>query len=197
MATKDYSLPLKSKQDLVFADNSNNQYKNFNLKQKNSSNAFSESSKNVSSENPKILNYDFANNNHSKTQKQSHSWKKATKNLSSTFGYIDGFKKESGGKISCSSSTSNSTLSLHIESYENSTVSGLFDETKKSLKQNDLIRGNAKQLFTDFESVIQNPFEFPRQQKNVEAKTSEVAQYTASQRLLNPNQVNQYSRRGQ
>jgi hypothetical protein len=95
---------------------------------------------------------DFSNNNYSKTQKQSHSWNKATKNLSPTFGSIDGFKKESGEKIS--SSTSNSTLSLHIEAYENSAVSGLFDGTKKSLKQNGLIRENAKQLFTDFKSVI-------------------------------------------
>uniref|UniRef100_A0AC35FIH4 Uncharacterized protein n=1 Tax=Panagrolaimus sp. PS1159 TaxID=55785 RepID=A0AC35FIH4_9BILA len=192
MATKDFSLPLKSKQN-----NSDGQYKNFSLKQKNFSNAFFESSKNVSSENRNVLNYDFANKNYSKTQKQSYPRNKATKILSPTFGSIDGFKKESCEKISSSSSTSNSTLSLHIEAYESSIVSGLFDGTKKPLKQNGLIRGNAKQLFTDFESVIQNPFEFPRQQQeNVGAKTPEVAQYTASQRLLSPNQVNQYSKRG-
>jgi hypothetical protein len=124
---------------------------------------------------------DFANKNYSKTQKQSHSWKKATKNLSPTFGSIDGMKKESSGKYSCSSYTS-------IKAYENLTVSGLFDGTKKSLKQNGLIRGNAKQLFTDFESVIQNPFSFPRQQDD-KIKEPEVAQFKATQRLLYPAQL--------
>uniref|UniRef100_A0A914PB51 ParB/Sulfiredoxin domain-containing protein n=1 Tax=Panagrolaimus davidi TaxID=227884 RepID=A0A914PB51_9BILA len=93
-----------------------------------------------------------------------------------------------------SSNANNSTLSLHIAAYENSIYAEpeIFDdknkesinETNSIKKQNNSKRSNIASIF-----VIQNPFEFPRQQENGgEANSLEVAQYKASQQLLSPNQ---------
>jgi thiamine pyrophosphokinase len=58
MATKDLSLPFKDTITII-NENSNGPYKNLNLNQASqfSSNAFSESSKNVSTKNERVLNY--------------------------------------------------------------------------------------------------------------------------------------------
>jgi hypothetical protein len=86
-------------------------------------------------------------------------------------------------KCKLSDSVNNSsTLSLHISVYENSfdSVSYQFGNKKeKSLKVEKLKSINASTF------VIQNPFEFPRQQNN-ETSQPESSQFRASQRLINP-----------
>lgn len=64
MTTKDCSLPFKDKQDFVNNKSaSNEEYNNLNLNQnnQNSSNVFSGSSKSISTEKRKDLNYGNAN----------------------------------------------------------------------------------------------------------------------------------------
>uniref|UniRef100_A0AC35FKY5 K Homology domain-containing protein n=1 Tax=Panagrolaimus sp. PS1159 TaxID=55785 RepID=A0AC35FKY5_9BILA len=123
---------------------------------------------------------DFEKND---TKKDSHSWKKASKDFSLNLKKND-FEKENEFK----KATNSSTLFLHIFAYENSNEANFFDGIKEPLKQNDFIkkRENSEQIFDCLKSVIQNPFEFPRQQGNENWKTPELAQYKASQQLLNP-----------
>uniref|UniRef100_A0AC35FEQ8 Uncharacterized protein n=1 Tax=Panagrolaimus sp. PS1159 TaxID=55785 RepID=A0AC35FEQ8_9BILA len=184
MATKDnYSLPFKNKQNILNDGIANGQYKNLILNQNRefSSNAFSESLKNVLKE--KVLDYDFVKKDDSKAKKDFYLWKKSTKDLSSNFANDNDFRKKDGLKKGQNPNINNSTLSLHISAYENSV------ETKECLNQNDLSKNREKQLFVNSTSVIKNLFEFPRQQKSEEAKMPEVSQFKASRQLINPNQT--------
>uniref|UniRef100_A0A914QRA7 Uncharacterized protein n=1 Tax=Panagrolaimus davidi TaxID=227884 RepID=A0A914QRA7_9BILA len=86
-------------------------------------------------------------------------------------------------------STKNSTLFLHISTYENSVKaeSGSFGDGNDENHRLDKEK-NAKQIFTASKFVVQNPFEFSRQQ-NDKMSESELSQFKASQRLLNPNKA--------
>uniref|UniRef100_A0AC34G7D8 Uncharacterized protein n=1 Tax=Panagrolaimus sp. ES5 TaxID=591445 RepID=A0AC34G7D8_9BILA len=98
-------------------------------------------------------------------------------------------------KLKKDSAIKNSTLSLHIEAYENSIENddsvAAVEDKNEGLKEFGLIKKwkNVKQLFafgSSSSSAIQSPFEFPRQQKNEETQP-ETMQFKASQKLLNPN----------
>uniref|UniRef100_A0AC35F1W3 GST N-terminal domain-containing protein n=1 Tax=Panagrolaimus sp. PS1159 TaxID=55785 RepID=A0AC35F1W3_9BILA len=129
----------------------------------------------------KLLDFEKSN-----TKTDSNLWNKTTKDLSPYFGNSQkevGLKKEKNHPNTINSST----LSLHIEAYEKTV--NLVDSTKNS-KANKKVE-NTEKIFADSTSVIQNPFEFPRQQENSHSKVPEVSQYKTSQRLLDHNQMNQ------
>uniref|UniRef100_A0A914QBK0 Non-structural maintenance of chromosomes element 4 n=1 Tax=Panagrolaimus davidi TaxID=227884 RepID=A0A914QBK0_9BILA len=208
MATKDYSLSFPNKQIIVSSDVSNGQYKNLNLNQnlQHSSNAFFESSKIISVGNEKVLNCgkksggetviklkrqfqrkastklpDFENHGDLKAKKDSQTWKKkSTKDLSPFFGFNDDSENEEGLKKSKNTKTNSNTLFLHIFAYEN------FHEVSSFVGKK---RENSKQFIIDPKLVIQNPFEFPRQQNDNVAPAPETAQFKATQQLLNPNSL--------
>uniref|UniRef100_A0AC34G786 Uncharacterized protein n=1 Tax=Panagrolaimus sp. ES5 TaxID=591445 RepID=A0AC34G786_9BILA len=82
-----------------------------------------------------------------------------------------------------------STLSLHIAAYENFVEETNECNKEECFKKLDSIKKwkDTKQIIADPVSVVQNSFEFPRQQKN-QIHGPEVMQFKASQRLLNPNE---------
>uniref|UniRef100_A0A914Q4Y3 Exophilin 5 n=1 Tax=Panagrolaimus davidi TaxID=227884 RepID=A0A914Q4Y3_9BILA len=93
-------------------------------------------------------------------------------------------------KNSYSNTINSSTIFLHIAAYENLAKTDSFNGSKNE----DLQKGksdsfkNEKQIFTAETFVIQNSFEFPRQE-NEGTKVPEVSNFKASQRLLNPNKA--------
>uniref|UniRef100_A0AC34F1R3 Uncharacterized protein n=1 Tax=Panagrolaimus sp. ES5 TaxID=591445 RepID=A0AC34F1R3_9BILA len=131
------------------------------------------------------------NNETLQAKKDSKSWKKSNKDSSSFLNLQENEEKNEFKKdAKCLNS---STLSLHIAAYENSIESDLADSDsneKESLKKKDLIKKwkGAKQFAVGSSSIIENPFEFPRQQNN-RANRPGLMQFSASQRLLNPNQA--------
>uniref|UniRef100_A0A914QY80 Uncharacterized protein n=1 Tax=Panagrolaimus davidi TaxID=227884 RepID=A0A914QY80_9BILA len=121
-------------------------------------------------------------------------WKKSTKDFTLNFVNND-YKKEDELKKERINNKNNSTLSLHISAYENSNEakSDLFDEGEKCLN-----RGTKQRLIIP-RYFSKNPFEFPRQQESDmnDPKMPEISQFRASQRLLNPNQINRNNYRQQ
>uniref|UniRef100_A0A914QZE1 Rho-GAP domain-containing protein n=1 Tax=Panagrolaimus davidi TaxID=227884 RepID=A0A914QZE1_9BILA len=74
--------------------------------------------------------------------------------------------------------------SIHIGTYEKSVEAA--SNFVQCSKEEDLNHKNAKQIFAVSTTVIQNPFEFPRQQ-NGEMPENEVMQFRSRQIMLNPN----------
>uniref|UniRef100_A0A914PE26 Uncharacterized protein n=1 Tax=Panagrolaimus davidi TaxID=227884 RepID=A0A914PE26_9BILA len=89
---------------------------------------------------------------------------------------------------SSSNAKNSSTISLHIATYENSFEAAavdLFDNGEKGLIKK---LETAKRFLNISSSIIQNPFEFPRQQRESNESTEpEISQFKASQKLFNPN----------
>jgi hypothetical protein len=90
-------------------------------------------------------------------------------------------------KNESSLNANNSTLSLHISAYENSVETIASDSFKD--KNNDSLEKDPKQILASASStfIIQDTFEFPRQQNDDDTTEFGLSQYKASQRLLNPN----------
>uniref|UniRef100_A0A914PU59 Uncharacterized protein n=1 Tax=Panagrolaimus davidi TaxID=227884 RepID=A0A914PU59_9BILA len=98
--------------------------------------------------------------------------------------------KKLWNKDSYSNAISGSILSLQIAAYENSVETDSFNGSKNE----DLQKGKSNsikyemQLFSAGTFVIQNSFEFPRQE-NEGTKVPEVSYFKASQQLFNPNEA--------
>uniref|UniRef100_A0AC34FU64 Protein kinase domain-containing protein n=1 Tax=Panagrolaimus sp. ES5 TaxID=591445 RepID=A0AC34FU64_9BILA len=130
---------------------------------------------------------DFETLKNTQAKKQSKSWDKLNNNSATINDYVF-LKEENDLNLS---SIKNSTLSLHIAAYENSNetlVDSDFVENEDFEKKSLIKKLNiANPRLIGSSSIIQNPFEFPRQLENEETRIPEVAQFKASQKLLNPN----------
>uniref|UniRef100_A0A914R8X8 Tyrosine-protein phosphatase domain-containing protein n=1 Tax=Panagrolaimus davidi TaxID=227884 RepID=A0A914R8X8_9BILA len=94
--------------------------------------------------------------------------------------------KKQWEKNNYSNAINGSTLSLHIADDENSVETDSFNEDLQKRKSDSI--KNEKRIFTAGTFVIQNAFEFPRQE-NERDKVPEVSKFKSSQRLLNPNKA--------
>uniref|UniRef100_A0AC34FCX4 Uncharacterized protein n=1 Tax=Panagrolaimus sp. ES5 TaxID=591445 RepID=A0AC34FCX4_9BILA len=128
--------------------------------------------------------------NEYQTKKYLNPWSKPSKYFSSNDVLnVDGYAKQKEDEVKTFTNVTNSTLSLHISAYENFT--GADSDENRDLKQKGKIEDSVKkwktvkQFFTS--PMSQNAFEFPRQQTD-QNNQSELMQFKASQRLLNPNQ---------
>uniref|UniRef100_A0AC34G292 PARP-type domain-containing protein n=1 Tax=Panagrolaimus sp. ES5 TaxID=591445 RepID=A0AC34G292_9BILA len=179
MATKEYGLSSKDKQNDIVCDTFNDQFNNLNLNQNHKCLSV-DTVCSKSTDNRKNSNYaisdvsDITECNDSKARKSV--WNKSDdKTLAlHDLSIIDVNEKPKKDK---DSNVNNSTLSLHIAAYENSVESSNeFNEEEIKSEKQILIK------------KWKNPFEFPRQQEDEDAQIPEVAQFKASKRLLNPNQ---------
>uniref|UniRef100_A0AC35EX84 PSP proline-rich domain-containing protein n=1 Tax=Panagrolaimus sp. PS1159 TaxID=55785 RepID=A0AC35EX84_9BILA len=183
MTTNDNFLFSKNKQQ-SFVDNSftknESQYSNLNLNQNfKVSTASPIQSYSKSFSDKKLANSTISESYEEKSQKRNESAKTGV--YASSNSIILSNKNEADNRWKKKSPTNNSTLSLHIAAYENSieaTASDSFGEKKKFT----VIR-NKQALFPPSSFVIQNPFEFPRQQSDKKTEP-EVSQYKASQQVL-------------
>uniref|UniRef100_A0A914R1A8 Uncharacterized protein n=1 Tax=Panagrolaimus davidi TaxID=227884 RepID=A0A914R1A8_9BILA len=175
MTTMDESMFSKGKQPCFVNDTSgtasnDSQYSNLNLKQAH-----------------KCLNGFSPIHSHSKSNSDKYC-------AAIKIGDKDKEQWKKGGSFEVAD---NSTLSLHISAYENETAA--FDsfggKNNEALKNNisGFVRSEKKLLTSTF--VIQNPFEFPRQQSD-KVQDPEVSQFRASQRLLNSNAASKNGQQG-
>uniref|UniRef100_A0A914PP05 Serine/threonine-protein phosphatase n=1 Tax=Panagrolaimus davidi TaxID=227884 RepID=A0A914PP05_9BILA len=111
------------------------------------------------------------------------SWQKSSK--SSSLNEDNNLKKEWKN-----GNTLNSTRSLHISAYKNSIASNLFGNKNIKGSKKEKFGSASEQSFTGAFKP-QNPFEFPRQQSGDQKTEPEVAQFKASQKLLDSKQPSQ------
>uniref|UniRef100_A0AC34FLF1 Uncharacterized protein n=1 Tax=Panagrolaimus sp. ES5 TaxID=591445 RepID=A0AC34FLF1_9BILA len=194
MATKGEFLYCKDTKKSFLGVASKDQYGSLNLNLTNHQAVIFKTLHSNSIDNKKFQNYDVLKD----SRKVSTSWNNSSKQLTSTVLNLDRDSKEIG-EFKKAKNINNSTLSLHIAAYENSITSDDSDGVEReSLKAKDEKSGFAKKWETSNHlvnlSIIQNPFEFPRQQDD-RAGYPDLMQFRASQRLLNPNQMDENNRR--
>uniref|UniRef100_A0AC34F9L3 Serine/threonine-protein phosphatase n=1 Tax=Panagrolaimus sp. ES5 TaxID=591445 RepID=A0AC34F9L3_9BILA len=185
---------LVDKQNFGFFETSSDQYSNLNLNQNYQSlhpdNVQSKRALNKSEKYAVTKLSDLMVSVDLQAKKDSHSWNKSNKKLSPKFLNLNQKSEEEHEFAKESKNINKSTLSLHIATYENSTEdtpdSDAFE--KEGIKRKDASKDLLKKWDTGSSLVIENPFEFPRQQEN-QNKHPEVVQFKASQKLRNPNEV--------
>uniref|UniRef100_A0AC34FDA2 Uncharacterized protein n=1 Tax=Panagrolaimus sp. ES5 TaxID=591445 RepID=A0AC34FDA2_9BILA len=199
MATKDHCLP----ENVFYGESLNDQFSNLNLNQNNQNlHAENERLKININNSRKSENYGTAaviksldlkiNDDESLFVRES-SLNKSNNYLSTSFLKLN-HESEEHHKLKKSKSANNSTLSLHIAAYENSTEAdsdGRKKESSNSKNEKTTVikKWNNTSKKGHFKG-LQNPFEFPRQQEEDQNKYPEVMQFKASQRLRCPNKEN-------
>uniref|UniRef100_A0AC35FZD9 Uncharacterized protein n=1 Tax=Panagrolaimus sp. PS1159 TaxID=55785 RepID=A0AC35FZD9_9BILA len=181
MTTKDEFLPSSFVKNCSQDTDNINRYSNFNLNQNSKCPILIPVQTFSKSNNDKFGDSIISGNCEEKEKPQL--WNKASTDSSSKH------FKETAKNHWKNNIVKNSTLCLHISTYENSVKaeSGSFgDGNHENHRLNK--EKNAKQILTASKFVIQNPFEFPRQQNDKKSKP-ELSQFKASQRLLNPNKA--------
>uniref|UniRef100_A0AC34F3A2 C2H2-type domain-containing protein n=1 Tax=Panagrolaimus sp. ES5 TaxID=591445 RepID=A0AC34F3A2_9BILA len=180
MATKDEYL--SDKLNIDFGVTSRGQYRNLNLYLNYQRLHHETHLKRIAAV---ITLSDFTESTDLKAKKDSYSWNKSSKHLSTSFLNFHQ-KSEEQHEFKESKNTNKSTLSLHIAAYEN-LVEDDKDDSKRKKKRVDK---TSKLVFTGSSSFITHSFEFPRQQEEDRSNYPEVMQFKASQRLRNPNEEN-------
>uniref|UniRef100_A0AC35GV88 Uncharacterized protein n=1 Tax=Panagrolaimus sp. PS1159 TaxID=55785 RepID=A0AC35GV88_9BILA len=178
MTTKEQFLKDKSKS---FGNDNSNRYSNINLDQNQKCLDFSIVQSNSKSNNDKLCE-----------KEKSQKWNKTSKipifsNINDKF--EERHKNYWTKDDSLISATNKSTLSLHISVYENSNECTNLDLDVN--EKGNLIERfeNKKRFFIGSSSLIQNLFEFPRQQETGEEKIPEIAEFKVSQKLLSFNKT--------
>uniref|UniRef100_A0AC34FT59 Uncharacterized protein n=1 Tax=Panagrolaimus sp. ES5 TaxID=591445 RepID=A0AC34FT59_9BILA len=129
-------------------------------------------------------------------KRESSFWNKSNKHLSSNYLNLNQ-ESEEKQEFKYAKNLNNSTLSLHIAAYENSSEvdsdnsnSGENEGLKSKREGKHLIKkwSFSNEIYTGSSSLITNPFEFPRQKQEDESNPPEVMQFQASQQLRNPNE---------
>uniref|UniRef100_A0AC34GQG3 Uncharacterized protein n=1 Tax=Panagrolaimus sp. ES5 TaxID=591445 RepID=A0AC34GQG3_9BILA len=184
-----------------YCDTTASEYSKLNLNQNHSRMNFVQSKSILSdskANDKNVLNYD--DGNLSTAKQNSNSWIKVVGNNYSNY-LIDfnSFENASNNlkKDNNISNIANSTLSLHIAAYENLTEASNLDKTfgsSENLKKKHDSFGlgktwkGMKDLFDGSLSKLQTSVEIPRQQH--QQLQPEVMKFKASQKLLDPKQLN-------